>query len=183
MTSNIIHEPIDNRISLQNRRSGPRRTLNVLVASALLAAPVMASNGALAFGPPPPPPGIGGPPPGLGGPPPGLAAPRPGFGGLPHAGPGGIPRPGLGGGPRVGGPGAAAASHFGGHGAVGNLRGSSAVSNEGRSGAYRYGRNGWRYGSYGGYVSGSDSTGYSSEGCTYTYSYSRNRRILTCTTD
>jgi hypothetical protein len=32
-------------------------------------------------------------------------------------------------------------------------------------------------------VSGSDDTSYSSDGCYYTYSYSRNRRAVTCTTD
>jgi hypothetical protein len=182
-----------------------RKTLLILSASATLGAAVIASNGALAFGPPPLP-GIGGPPPGLGGPPrfPGLGGP-PHFGGpggpagLSHlGGPGGLSRPGGPGGPaglsRLGGPG----FHAGGHGLQGNvhgLQGHSAAYGHGRSAAYGYGHSArygyghveWRHGRWGRYdvsVEGSDgygADGYASaDGCTYTYSERRHRRVLVC---
>ena len=161
-----------------------RKTLLILSASATLGAGVIASNGALAFGPPPLP-GIGGPPPGLGGPPrfPGLAGP-------PHLGGPGGPA-GL---SHLGGPG----FHAGVHGLQGNahgLQGHSAAYGHGHSAAYGYGHSArygyghgeWRHGRWGRYdvsVEGSDgygADGYASaDGCTYTYSERRHGRVLVC---
>jgi hypothetical protein len=163
-----------------------RKTLLMLSASAMLGAAVIASNGALAFGPPPLP-GIGGPPPGLGGP------PRfPGLGGPPHlggpGGPAGLSRPGGG-------------LHGGGHGLQGNvhgLQGHSAAYGHGHTAADGYGHSArygdghgeWRHGRWGRYgvsVEGSDSYGAdgyaSADDCTYTYSERRHRRVLVCDTN
>jgi hypothetical protein len=164
-----------------------RKTLLILSASAMLGAAVIASNGALAFGPPPLP---GGPPHflGLGGPP---QLPR--LGGPPHlAGPGGPA--GL---SRLGGPG----SNGGGHGLQGNvhgLQGHSAAYGHGHTAAYGYGHSArygyghgeWRHGHWGRYdVSVEGSDGYGADGyasaddCTYTFSERRRRRVLVCDTN
>src|SRR5215469_14603560 len=96
--------------------------------------------------------------------------------------------------PLPGGPG----FHAGGHGLQGNvhgLQGHSAAYGHGHAAAYGYGHSArygyghgeWRHGRWGRYdvsVEGSDgysADGYASaDGCTYTYSERRHRRVLVC---
>jgi len=143
-----------------------RKTLLTLSASTMLSAGAIAPNAAHAFGPPPL---LGGPPhlPGPNGP-----------AGLSH----------------LGGPG----FHGGGHGLQGNVHGlqdhsaayghgHTAAYSYGHSARYGYGHGEWRHGHWGRYdvsVDGSDghdANGYSSaNGCAYTYSERRHRRVLVC---
>jgi hypothetical protein len=177
----------------QSRHTMLQKTVIVLAASAVLGVAAIASNAALAFGPPPLP-GLAGPPPALGGPPPGLGAlPHPGLGAPPHLGAGGPPQAGAGGlrglsdlrgsaGLRDGGRGIQGDLHGRALG-VGSSYGRSAASDYGRSAASNYGRNGWRNRSYGVYVDGNAGSAYADDGCYYTYSYRRNTRVMACTTN
>ena len=192
MTSESIGDSIEDRILMQQHRPGPSRhtilrtTLIILAASAVLGVAAIAPNAALAFGPPPPPPALAGPPPGLAGPPPGSLVLPPGVGGLPRPGLAGPPpRPGVGspaGVPRLGNP---PGLRGGRHGVQRNLHGRSAAKSYGRSARYSYGRNGGRSRYYGVYINGNygSSSNYADDGCYYTYSYRRHRRVIVCSGD
>jgi hypothetical protein len=184
-------DPIENRCLVrqhrdrQSRHTMLQKSVTVLAVSAVLGVSAIASNAALAFGPPPLP-GLAGPPPALGGPPPGLGAlPHPGLGAPPHLGSGGPPQAGPG---RPGGLSdlrGSAGLRDGGRGIQGDLhgRGLGVGSSYGRSAGSNYGRDGWRNRYYGVSVYGDNGSAYADDGCTYTYSYRRHTRVTACTTN
>jgi hypothetical protein len=202
MTSESIGGPNENQVRVEPLRHLPsgrtilQKALMMLAASAAFGVAGVLPNAGLAFGPPPlpglpgPPPGLAGPPAGLGGPPPGLGGlPHPALGGTPYLGPGGSPHAGptdprglsdLRGSPGLRG-GAPGIQHDLGGRAAGGSYGTSAASTYGRA-ASSYGHNGWRNRYYGVYVDGNSGSGYADDGCTYTYSYRRHTRVLTCAT-
>jgi hypothetical protein len=183
-------DPIENRGLIrqhrdrQSRHTMSQKTLIVLAASAVLGVAAIASNAALAFGPPPLP-GLAGPPPALGGPPRGLGAlPHPGLGAPPHLGSGGPPQASPAGPRDLSDLRGSAGLRDGGRGIQGDLHGRAmgVGSSYGRSAASNYGRNGWRNSYYGVYVDGNAGSAYADDGCYYTYSYRRHTRVLMCAT-
>src|SRR3984893_7013907 len=168
-------DPIENRGLVrqhrdrQSRHTMLQKTVIVLAASAVLAVAAIASNPALAFGPPPLP-GLAGPPPVLNGPPPGPGAlPHPSLGAAPHLGAGGSPQAGPGGPRGLSDLRGSAGLRGGGRGIQGDLHGRAVGegSSYGRSAASNYGRNGRRNSYYGVYVDGNAGSASTDDACYY----------------